>query len=266
LQETIVSAEYLAAEYHPAHAAYIYAQNRISLMVEQLSALEFEELAALEQIALEAEEEYMPSGPPISPLTTSYFTCWSLFDVYVGKSKETLGSIAIEVAAAFGMRAELLRVMRLMQASRMGIYVNEGIAADGNDGSGRLITLRELANDRVCRAIFPAGCAGAVGDLLYLRVLPPPLAHCDEHVAFTTPYILMYPGSSEWTAYFDRVLPCALRLQTFERHMKYGPSRYYWTEFVFEAYVNHRTEAIFLAGLPDLPHTRPHSREYQARQ
>jgi hypothetical protein len=44
--------------------------------------------------------------------------------------------------------------------------------------------------------------------------------------------------------------------------LKWGTSRRYWTEFVFEGYVNHRPGAIFLKGLPDLPESRPHSREY----
>jgi len=41
--------------------------------------------------------------------------------------------------------------------------------------------------------------------------------------------------------------------------MKYGPTRTYWNDFVFEGYVNHRTEAIYLAGLPDVPESRPHA-------
>ena len=32
--------------------------------------------------------------------------------------------------------------------------------------------------------------------------------------------------------------------------MKFGPVRDYWTEFVFEAYVNHRPDVIFLAVKP----------------
>jgi hypothetical protein len=39
-------------------------------------------------------------------------------------------------------------------------------------------------------------------------------------------------------------------------------STQYWAEFVFEGYVNHRPGAIFLKGLPDVPESRPHSREY----
>jgi hypothetical protein len=41
--------------------------------------------------------------------------------------------------------------------------------------------------------------------------------------------------------------------------MKYGPTREYWNDFVFEAYVNHQADAIYLAGLPDIPESRPHS-------
>jgi hypothetical protein len=41
--------------------------------------------------------------------------------------------------------------------------------------------------------------------------------------------------------------------------MKYGPTRTYWNDFVFEGYVNYRMEAIYLAGLPDVPESRPHS-------
>jgi hypothetical protein len=48
-----------------------------------------------------------------------------------------------------------------------------------------------------------------------------------------------------------------VRLDGYERQMKYGPTRTY--DFVFEGYVNHRTEAIYLAGLPDVPESRPHS-------
>jgi hypothetical protein len=42
--------------------------------------------------------------------------------------------------------------------------------------------------------------------------------------------------------------------------MKFGPARDYCSEFVFEAYVNHRSNVIFLSGLPDIPESRPHSR------
>ena len=48
--------------------------------------------------------------------------------------------------------------------------------------------------------------------------------------------------------------------------MKYGLSRHYWNEFVFEAYVNHQPQAIYLAGLPDIDASRPHSRVNEDRR
>lgn len=38
LQKTVASREELAG-FHPAHAAYVYAQNQVSVMSEQLTAL-----------------------------------------------------------------------------------------------------------------------------------------------------------------------------------------------------------------------------------
>jgi len=113
------------------------------------------------------------------------------------------------------------------------------------------------------RAICPSGYTGQPGELWYARVLPPPVAGSDDHVVFTTPYLLVEPGEREWLAYFDRTLPEGppdKRIAAYERRMKWGPARDYWTEFVFEAYLNHRHDVIYLRGLPDVPESCPHSR------
>ncbi len=252
LQGTVVAKEDLAG-FHPAHAAYVYAQNQVSVLSEQITALD--EMAPFVDLVSKAEDLYLPSGPPMSPLTVSYFTSWAFFDACVGAAAETIGTCIIEFGNAFGMSRELLHLMQLMQRSRMGLYVHEGC----EDG---LVTLREIVTGSACRAIVPAGHQGQIGELWYVRVLPPPVPRSIEHVAFTTPYVLLNPGLAEWQAYFLRTLPHApqqARLDAYERHMKYGPTRTYWNDFVFEGYVNYRTEAIFLAGLPDAAESRPHS-------
>ncbi|MBI5525186.1 MAG: hypothetical protein HY897_02550 [Deltaproteobacteria bacterium] len=252
LQKTVATKERLAG-FHPAHAVYVCAQNQVSVMSEQLTTLD--EMAPFAEIVSKAEDLYMPSGPPMSPLTTSYLTCWAFFDACAGPTNETIGTTVVEMGAAFGMDVELLRLIHIMQQSRMGFYIHEGT-------EGILAVLRELVTDTVCRAIVPSGYRGQNGELWYARVLPPPLPGGSEHVVFTTPYILMKPALCEWQAYFCRTLPDApqqVRLDAYEQHMKYGPTRGYWNDFVFEGYVNHRTEAIYLAGLPDVPESRPHS-------
>jgi hypothetical protein len=252
LQKTTASKDALAG-FHPAHAAYVYAQNQMSVMAEQFTALA--EMAPFVDIIANAEDLYMPSGPPMSPLTTSYFSAWAFFDVCAGTADETLGTTALEVGGAFSMHAELLRLIRLMQESRMGLYVHEG-------SRGSLAMLREIVTGCVCHAMVPSGYSGKKGEIWYARVLPPPIPDSSEHVAFTTPYVLLHPGLREWLEYFRRTLPDTpqqSRLDAYHRLMKYGPTRTYWNDFVFEGYVNYRTEAIYLAGLPDVPESRPHS-------
>ena len=253
LQKTVTAREELA-ELHPAHAIYAYAQNQTSVMAEQLTSLP--EMDRFARLIGKAEEEYMPSGPPMSPLTPSFFTCWALFDACIGLGRETLGTTTMAVGRAFGMHEELVRTIGLMQDSRMAVYVHEGIDGDG-------IVLRELVTNRICKSTSPSGYHGRAGELWYARVLPPPHAGLREHVVFTTPYVLVEPGEREWLAYFDRTLPHQSpekRAAAYERHMKWSPTRDHWTEFVFEAYVNHRADVIFLKGLPDVPESRPHSR------
>jgi hypothetical protein len=237
--------------FDPAHAAYVYTQNQVSVMSEHLTALK--EMAAFAEILSRAEVLYMPSAPPMSPLTTSYFTCWAFFDACAGAANETIGTAILEFGAAFGIHPELLRLIGLMQDSRMGIYIDKA-------RKDNLAILEDLVTGATCSAIVPSGYRGKEGELWYARVLPPPIPGGSEHVVFTTPYVLVEPGPRDWLAYFGRAFPHTARVDDYERHMKYGPTREYWNDFVFEAYVNHRTEAIYLAGLPEVPESRPHSK------
>jgi hypothetical protein len=147
LQETVATREELA-ELHPAHAIYVYAQNQISVMAEQLTTLP--EIDRFTRMIGKAEEEYMPSGPPMSPLTSSFFTCWALFDACVGLGRETLGTTTMAVGRALGMHEEPVRAISLMQDSRMAVYVHEDTDGDG-------IVLRELVTNRICKSICPSG-------------------------------------------------------------------------------------------------------------
>lgn len=254
LQKTIATTETLAGM-HPVHAAYTYAQNQVSVMSEQLT--ELPALAPLVDILGPAEDTYMPSGPPMSPLTASYFTCWAFFDACAGPAKESIGSVVLAVGAQFGMHPELLRLIGLMQKSRMGVFHHEGTEAG-------LAILRDLATDAVVRCVVPAGYIGAAGQIWYARVLPPPLPGA-EHLVFTTPYIILGGRREAWLAYFQRVCtqtsPQA-RMDECEHHLKYGPSLNYWNEYVLEGYVNYNKEAVFLGGFPDVAESRPNSPSY----
>jgi hypothetical protein len=239
---------------HPAHALYVYAQNEASVLSEQMTQLR--PMARFVDLIGKAEDEYMPSGPPMSPLTTSHFTCWALFDACIGARRETIGTCTIDLAGELGLSPDLLQLITMMQESRMGFYIHQGF-------EGGCTVLREMVTDVECRAIVPSGHRGKKGELWLVRVLPPPIPGSSPHVAFTTPYLILGPGPEEWQAYFARTLPKIdpdNAQRAYPILMKYGLERNYWNEYMLQAYVNHQTEVIFLAGLPDVEETRPHSR------
>src|ERR1022692_3128970 len=71
----------------PLHAAYVATQNFTSFFAEAVS--QFPEFDPYCKLVDPAEEEYMPGGPPMSPLTMSYFTTGAFFDVRFGPDGET---------------------------------------------------------------------------------------------------------------------------------------------------------------------------------
>lgn len=255
LQKTVASRAELA-DMDPAHAAYVHIQNQVSVFAELLTALP--ELERLTDILVAAEDEYMPLGPPTSPLTASHFWSWAFFDASVGPERETIGTCVLALAGVVPMHAEFLRLVQLAQDSRLGVYVHEG-HEDGH------VRLRELVTDQRCTALVPAGYRGTPGQLWLARVLPPPFPGSDRHIVFTTPYVLRSPGEAAWKAYFDRTLPKvdpgdrhAAHAALMKRGLRNDPN--FWNEYIFEAYDDHQYDAVFLTGLPDVEASRPFSR------
>ncbi len=124
--------------YDPLHAAYIAAQNFTGLFMEEVT--QFPEFDSYWKIYGPAQKEYMPSGPPISPLTKSFFTAWAFFDLHSGPDRETIGSCLLDVAELLEMDPFMVETIRQFQDSRMGIYEHCG-------SEGGRIRLRELVTD-----------------------------------------------------------------------------------------------------------------------
>lgn len=247
----------------PLHAVYTYAQNKLSAIVEDVAQLPM--CAELAEAYSAAEEEYLPSGPPMSPLTRSYFFCWAVFDSHVGKDRETLATVAIDLCRRLGMEPSVVRLFEYLQDSRMGLYVHEG-------GVGTHVMLREFITGTTHRCAVPAGYGGRPGEIWYVRVLPEPFESMGfgYSLVFTTPYVIsrqeagrfVFADPQDWVAFFERTTPktgVSDADQAYAHLMKYGLSPHYWNDYVFEAYVNHQPDMILLAGLPDVPSSRPHS-------
>lgn len=241
--------------YDPLHAIYVSAQNFVSLISEELS--NFSELNPFIKIAERAVEEYMPQGPPISPLTGSYFNMWLMFDARFGVSRETMGTCLLDLGKPLGIPGDMLEVISLMQASRMGIYEHCGFR-------GNHVILRDLADGVEYISYVGSRYNGQKGQLWFARIFPPPQGIVDYHLVFTTPYVLL-ADKQDWVEYLNRaILKVKVRgprpiSEMIHQLMKWGFNANYWNEFVFLSYSNYQTEAVFLAGIPDKPESLPHA-------
>ena len=153
------------AGHDPCHALYVVGQNVASLMAESISGMR--EAKGYVRIVGDAEDEYLPGGPPMSPLTVSHFTMWALFDVRFGSSRETMGSCILRIAPEFDCPSWLMNTVERMQQSRMGFYVQCGSEGDG-------VLLREVGTREIVSCTVPAGYIGSEGQIWLVRVLPPP--------------------------------------------------------------------------------------------
>lgn len=236
----------------PVHAAYAFVQHITSFFSEGVSQLP--EMKRFAKIVAQAEDEYLPSGPPMSPLTTSFFTTWAFYDLRFDGT-DTLASCLIEANDVVCMTPDQLDALKKLAASRMGIY--EQVGMDGTH-----VRLRELVTDADFTCHSTSGYRGRTGEIWYVRLLPPVLPDLARyHIAFTTPYILM-ASKDDWLQFLRRGLSQSgfgTDKDGLHRFLKYGPDPNYWNEFVFQGYHHHQSDAIFLAGIPDLKGTLPHA-------
>ena len=249
------------ADLEPCHALYAAAQNVASLMAESISGMK--EAKGYVRIAGAAEDEYLPSAPPMSPLTVSYFTMWALFDVRFGSSRETMGSCVLRIAPEFDSPSWLTGAVERMQQSRMGFYVH-----CGREGGG--VLLREVGTREAVSCTVPAGYGGREGEIWFVRLLPPPHGLCRHHIVINTPYVIREYPERAFIDYLERELARMMAKKkpprTDDPHshlMKYGPDPNHWNEYVFCAFSDYRHEAIFLTGIPDIRHSLAHASAYR---
>lgn len=220
--------------------------------------LDFSEVSKLTNILQRAEDLYVPNGPPMSPISRSFFTFWSLFDCSANsKSRETIGSTLYAITKSFGLSSTQLTTTEALLNSRMGLYTHVGFDGDK-------VLLREFITNKLYPCIVTSEYRGQSGKVWFVRVFAPlDPEGPQDFITLTTPYVFKSEDPRDWKAYFDRALPPQSspdsRIAAYENLMKWGLDPTFWCEFIFEAYSDYITEAVFLEGFPDQPETRPHA-------
>ena len=190
----------------------------------------------------------------MSPLTDGYFRCWAHYDLLFDGS-DTLASCLIEANDVVWMNPDQLATVKKLAASRMGIYEHVGF-------NGPHVRLRELITETQFTCHTTSSYRGHSGELWYTRILPPLLPGLADYSIAYSPYILIEASKADWTQFLKRGISQAEfgnDKDGLRRFLKYGTEQNYWNEFVFKSYHHHQSDAIFLAGIPDLKATLPHS-------
>jgi hypothetical protein len=205
------------------------------------------------------QDVYQPSSPPMSPITNSYFTCWTMLDAAFGEDKETVGTCFMALLERFRLEPIQVEIARNLNESRMGLY-------EVLQCQGQFFELRELITDKRLTANIRSGYQGSPGQIIFFRLAPPLANSVDYYVGLTTPYGLVNQTKEDWIRYFERhaihegTVGVEARLH---RHMKYGKTRTYWSEYIFYGYVNYGPGVILITGFPDQPQTQPQHNKYQ---
>ncbi len=250
--------ELVEAGRDPAFAFHVQGLALVSLFAEAISAMP--EAKGYVKALAKAEDEYVPDGPPISPLTASYFNMWAFFDLQFGVSRETMGTCILRVVETAGLPAWIDGIVRPMQESRMGFYLHMGL-------DGATVLLKDIVTRQVLRCHSATGYLGESGQLWYVRLLPPPpVLNIGHHVVLTTPYVVLDGTERRFLDCIDREVARMAaaggrrKAADAEALLKFGPTANYWNEYIFLAYVNHQPDVIFLAGVPDILESLPQAR------
>ena len=137
----------VAEGYDPLHAVYIAVQNITSVFAECVSVLP--ELKSYYKTVGDAEEEYMPGGPPMSPSDPQLLYDLGVFRFPLWRRSRNHRHLPDSIwAANWALHAGMVEAVRQFQKSRMGIYEHCGTV-------GGKIGLEELVTGRSCPAICP---------------------------------------------------------------------------------------------------------------
>ncbi len=232
----------------------------------------------------EVEEEYMPGGPPQSPIYESFAMQFVLGSVRQGIGDETPYSVLARLLQRDPSRARLQCMAQSLADARFELYRVRSTGDHRADiepvRGGSLLSVRLT------------GPFLRPDDFGLMRVL----SFDNEHFIADSPYLLK-ASEQDWLDHLARIVAQQQVLgtisaqqktsklsskeqarrrqkekaraarnepeQVIKRYLQFGLSDRYWFDYVMDGYAGERRGIVFLAGVPDRPELLPHSAEYR---
>jgi hypothetical protein len=109
----------------------------------------------------------MPSYPPMSPVTTSHFAMWPLFDVQFGPSREAIGSRFLRIAGLTEMTS--CQPQSTSFAAARGL---NGLRVSSGSGSGWASKIPVHKMDSIGYIMKHCACAAHCKEAVFLPGIP----------------------------------------------------------------------------------------------
>ena len=232
----------------------------------------------------DVEDEYMPGGPPQSPVYDSFAMQFVLGAVRQGIGNETPYSVLARLLLRDPSRARLQCMAQSLADARFELYRVK--AASGHDAE------LEPVRGGGALSVRLTGQFLRTGDFGLMRVL----RFADRFFIADSPYLLK-ASEADWREHLARIVaqqqgpataPAPQKAsklsskeqarrrqkdkakasrkepeEIIERYLQFGLSDRYWFDYVMDAYAGERRGIVILAGVPDRPELLPHSAEYE---
>lgn len=236
----------------PSHKVYTQIQNVLSFFSEQISG--YKAFEAYYDMVAKFDEEFMPSYPPMSPITGSYFSYFCLCDFRFGKHKETMSTIFKDLALKFKYDKLLIKAIDNLIGSSMKFYKHLGIQDD-------LVELMDINTGAKQLCVNTSKYLGSPGEIWFVRLVPNLDTQFDYQIVLNTPYIIVNQNEKDWVDYFTRQGINKNELgneNKIQNLMKYNIDDTYWHNYIMDGYVNFAPNCIYLTGIPDIKGSKPH--------
>ncbi len=235
----------------PSFHAYAATLNAANEFASQ--ALDILELVPFNNLLADIQEEYMPSYPPISPVTSAFFAAWMVLDARDSFTGMTLGELFAQYLEHAGGIECLRKAMVALNGSFCSFYEVTDVGPPG-------VKLWDIRGNREVQCWNSSGYPGRKGEFWYVRLLPPLVEGSNRSVTISTPYLFREGNRRKWEDFFQRHLASAADAGNALRdYLKYGKSLGYWLEFVVQAFLGYNGNMILVTGVPDHPASLPHS-------
>jgi hypothetical protein len=234
----------------PSFHAYAAALNTANEFATQ--AMDFPELTPFNNQLVDIQEEYQPSYPPLSPVTSAFFTGWMVLDARDSFTKMTLGDLFVYYLSQVNKFDYVQKAMTGLNDSFCSFYEVLEVDIQG-------LMLWDLAGKQEVRCWCSSGYSGGKGEIWYVRVVPPLVEGSNRSVTMGTPYVFRDSSHHRWEDFFQRYLASGNGGdRSLRAYLKHGKSLGYWLEFVFQAFTGYTGNMILATGVPDDPASLPH--------